>query len=361
MEVVPIFIATHHIPVNQTTMNFSTPGTPAIGAVIPGRNDATFMSYHEKGERLFVASATDNTLQVIDCLNGKAAGPPLRCEREKIQIVKATHQEDCVLFASSGSPTQPVGQRYAVNYWSIHDNKILRKFRGHSAPVTSISMCPADDLFLTSSDDRTVRLWNVGQAGCVANLELPAETEKNALAAYDSTGLVFAVTAAMTEGKGHYVHLYDARNYQDGPFAEMKVTQADLQTAIQSHVSATPDRVEELSQAEWTSIQFNVSGNQILIGAEQGLCVLLDGFEGTVQRVLTEPKETKRAAVCCFTPDDRTVLQGNQDGSISCWNVDSGTVAQTLKGHPGSVSAIAANPTHAQIASACSQTALWCW
>lgn len=71
-------------------MDFSTRGTAAIGVVVPGRNEVTCMSYHEKGERLFVASAADNQLQVIDCLNGKAMGPPLRCEREKIQVVEAT-------------------------------------------------------------------------------------------------------------------------------------------------------------------------------------------------------------------------------------------------------------------------------
>lgn len=272
-----------------------------------------------------------------------------------------SHHEDCVLFASSGSPTQPVGQRYAVNYWSIHDNKILRKFRGHSEPVTAISMCPENDNFLTSSLDRTVRLWKAGEAGCVANLTLPAETEKSACAVYDSTGLVFAVMAAMSGAKGHYVHLYDARNYSEGPFSEMKVSQSDLETAIQSHVSATPDRVKSLSQADWTSIQFNLPGNQILIGAEQGMCILLDGFEGTVQRVLVEPRETKRSAVCCFASDDRTVLQGNYDGTISCYNVDTGTVVQTLQGHPGPVNAIASNPRMCQIVSACMQTALWCW
>ena len=254
-----------------------------------------------------------------------------------------------------------MGQRYAVNYWSIHDNKILRKFRGQSEPVTSISQCPENDVFLTSSRDRTVRMWKAGEAGCLATLNLPVETEQTACAAYDSTGLVFAVMAAMAGGQGHYVHLYDARNYSEGPFAEMKISRADLATAIQSHVSATPERVQALSQAEWSSIEFNLPGNQILIGAEQGMCVLLDGFEGTVQRVLAEPGETKRSAVCCFSTDDRTVLQGHQDGSISCWNVESGTIAQSLPGHAGPVSAIAVNPRYCQIASACTQTALWCW
>ena len=241
-------------------------------------------------------------------------------------------------------------------------------------------MCPANDTFLTSSVDRTVRLWKVGEAGCAASLELPptpagtSSEGSSARVAFDSTGLVFAVTAALTEeggggDLGHRVHLYDARNYGEGPFAELKVSRSDLESAIRSHVgggnTVSPDRVRELSGAEWTSVQFNQSGNQILIGAAMGMCVLLDGFEGTIQRVFVEPAslsaETRRPSVCCYTPDDQTVLQGNLDGSITCWNVETGTVAQTLKGHVGPVQAIAANPRYCQFASACSQTALWSW
>jgi hypothetical protein len=67
------------------------------------------------------------------------------------------HHDHSVLFAGKGSPGQPAGQRNAVQYLSLYDNKILRKFRGHTDLVTNISMCPGEDMFLTSSRDRTVR------------------------------------------------------------------------------------------------------------------------------------------------------------------------------------------------------------
>lgn len=95
-----------------------------------------------------------------------------------------------------------MGQRNAINYLSVYDNKLLRKFRGHSDVVTDISMSPADDTFLSSSKDRTVRLWNIQQAGSLAQLELPANAAGTPHAAFDSTGLVFAVTATMADGKG---------------------------------------------------------------------------------------------------------------------------------------------------------------
>ena len=95
-----------------------------------------------------------------------------------------------------------MGQRNAINYLGIYDNKILRKFRGHADVVTDISMSPADDTFLSSSRDRTVRLWNIQEAGSLAQLELPSNAVGSPHAVFDSTGLVFAVTASMSDGKG---------------------------------------------------------------------------------------------------------------------------------------------------------------
>jgi hypothetical protein len=71
-------------------MNFSLPEQPSICAVIPGRNEATCMAYHELGKRLYVASSADSRLQVIDCLAGTETGPALRNEREKIDIIEPT-------------------------------------------------------------------------------------------------------------------------------------------------------------------------------------------------------------------------------------------------------------------------------
>jgi COMPASS component SWD2 len=91
----------------------------------------------------------------------------------------------------------------ALHYWSLYDNKILRKFRGHADKITDITMNPAEDSFLTASRDRTVRLWNVQQAGCIGQMDLPSDTKGQPHVVYDSTGLVFGVTAEMAGGQGH--------------------------------------------------------------------------------------------------------------------------------------------------------------
>ena len=175
------------------------------------------------------------------------------------------------------------------------------------------------------------------------------------MVAYDSTGLVFAIAAPSADAQQYHVHLYDARNYSGGAFAELTVAQSDLVVALEQHSLPA-----ERATAAWKSMEFNRAGDRILVSAERGLAIVLDGFEGTIQRVMVE--EGDGTAVCCFTSDDKTVLQGgNPDGSISCWNIEMGTVQKKLTGHVGPVKCIASNPMYTQIASSCTQTALWTW
>jgi COMPASS component SWD2 len=51
----------------------------------------------------------------------------------------------------------------SIRYMSLHDNKYLRYFKGHTAKVVSMEMSPLDDTFITSSLDNTTRMWDLRQ------------------------------------------------------------------------------------------------------------------------------------------------------------------------------------------------------
>jgi WD40 repeat protein len=74
--------------------------------------------------------------------------------------------------------------------------------------VTDVSLNPGEDMFLTASRDRTVRLWNIQQAGCMAQMDFPSETIGTPHVAFDSTGMVFTVMAEMAGGKGNVSTLH---------------------------------------------------------------------------------------------------------------------------------------------------------
>lgn len=96
--------------------------------------------------------------------------------------------------------------QHSVTYASVYDNTVLRTFSGHSSKVTNLSMSPVDDRFLSSSDDRTIRLWNIQQPGCIAMIPPIPNGIPDATAPYacfDSSGLVFAVTSSLPGTSGN--------------------------------------------------------------------------------------------------------------------------------------------------------------
>ena len=127
-------------------------------------------------------------------------------------LVQDSHHNQCLLI-SGDEGKQRGTEKNLLYYLSLHDNKILRQFRGHKGEITDISMSPVDDTFLSCSSDKTMKLWDLKQAGPIAEMTTPKTgngmtlQEQTLYASYDSTGLVFGVTACLDNGAGHVSYL----------------------------------------------------------------------------------------------------------------------------------------------------------
>lgn len=49
------------------------------------------------------------------------------------------------------------GADYALRYHDLHANRFVRYFRGHTGRVTTLSMSPKSDVFLSAAEDKQVR------------------------------------------------------------------------------------------------------------------------------------------------------------------------------------------------------------
>ena len=143
----------------------------------------------------------------------------------------------------------------------------------------------------------------------------------------------------------------------------MVVKRKDIESKLRASGS-TPERSYALSRSEWTSMDFNKSGKQLLLGTNGGVAHTVDGYEGTVLYSFQMDGDADNSALpmaACFTCDDKSILCGNGDGTVSCYQADSGLLARKLRGHVDRVTCVSSNPKYAQIASSCTNTAVWVW
>lgn len=147
-------------------MEFVTwnPNQLAMGAVIHSDNPINNLCFHKNGH--FLVGTTDSSVILVDCLAGKEK-KRIYCKTNGIGKAAYTHHESCCIVSSDRKTND-------IRYLCLHDNRYLRAFDGHTQRVTSLSMSPTDDHFLSSGDDGVVFLWDLSVSNPIGRLQLPA-------------------------------------------------------------------------------------------------------------------------------------------------------------------------------------------
>ncbi|KAH7726189.1 hypothetical protein AAVH_05988 [Aphelenchoides avenae] len=274
---------------------------------------------------LMATSSKDDSIRIYKCAHGTKAGS-VSSNKYGADLVHFDQSKENVLHASSKRDE-------TVRYLSLNGNKYIRYFMGHTKKVVTLAMAPQDDIFLTGSMDKSVRLWDLRVNNCQGIMQVPSTRP---IAAFDPQGLVFAA-AVNTE----LVKLYDLRSYDKGPFATFKV--------------------DAERDGEWTGMRFSPNGKSILLMTDRDYMLVIDAFNGSViHKLIGHQNEGKVPLNADFSPDAKYVFCGSSNGQVVCWSTDTGSVVTRLRSaHPFTPENVAFNPKFFMMASGCKQLRLW--
>jgi len=318
----------------------------------------TSVDFDDSGE-LLLLSRTDDTLQLYNIKAG-AHAKELKSQKYGCALARFTHHAQSLIYASTKIDD-------GIRYLSTHDNSYIRYFRGHTGRVTSLSLCPSNDTFLSASLDNTVKLWDLRSSSPQGNLNLQGAT----LTAYDPSATVIAIASPATQS----VLLYDLRNYDKPPFATF-----DLQS--------TERKLAHYGQRQadgWTSLEFSNNGKFVLLGTNGNGHYLLDAFDGDMKAYLHRPQgpppfpseinakdgtPPRHDAAglqgdVCFSPDGRYVIGASNQAGLLVWDTQAQTgrdgAMAPLTDLPGPKTStlVGYNPRHNLLASAGSEVVLW--
>jgi COMPASS component SWD2 len=323
-----------------------------MGAVIFGEGAVTNLDFHRDGKFL-VMSTNESSIHLIDALAG--------VERKKIYTkshgigkIKCTHHEYSILVSSER-------KSHDIRNLCLYDNRYVRYYKGHTDMVTSISISPTEDYFVSASNDSSVKLWNLSSPHPIATMNLPV-TAQRPFVSYDSSGLVFGVLCYDDRSKSHSLRLFDARSYEHGPFQDIAPKNSTLEKAASKiNLGITQAlQTQRVLSSQWNSFEFSPDGLKILVNTQSEFLFLVDSFNADAEpSILCRKNDSGCSLGACFSGDAQFVATGNDENEIQVFDVESGEVRATLTGHVAPVGSIRCNPRYDVMAAGCINTALW--
>ncbi|XP_057312540.1 WD repeat-containing protein 82-like [Hydractinia symbiolongicarpus] len=284
------------------------------------------IDYTSNGDTLITSSA-DDSIVIYDCFDGKQR-KTANSKKYGVAFIQFTHANNTVIHTSTKVDD-------TIRYLSLHDNKYVRYFTGHTKSVVALHMSPVDDAFISGSLDRTIRLWDLRSNNCQGLMHVSGRP----VCSFDPEGLIFAAGV-----DSEIIRLYDLRTFDKGPFATFNLPQSE-------------------TGVELSGIKFSNDGKKFIVPTTKGEVHLLDAFQGNLLHTFTGLAPGKNGDIyleASFTPDSQYVLSGTTDGKVHVWSADSGKRIAILDGmHPGPCRNVRFNPKYMMFATGCTNLAFW--
>jgi COMPASS component SWD2 len=238
-----------------------------------------------------------------------------------------THHTNAILCASKND--------YRIMYWCTHNNQILFSFLGHSDLITDLSMNPFNDLFLSTSNDKTSRLWDLNKKKCLCIFQ------DSQCAIFDNTGKVLtSVTYALdkeTERYENFINLYNIEkpetiNENNRPFDVFSIK----------------------SSGFIKKIKFTNNGDY-LIAITDNYLFIIDAVSGKIKHEIEINDEINTFDI---TPDGKYIALACASGNVLIYS-DKGILIKTLEFHTKNCECLCFNPRYLIMATADTNLVFW--
>ncbi len=243
-----------------------------------------------------------------------------------------------------------------ITIWSLPDGTKMAELPGHEEAVSGLWFTPDGDQLLSTSWDRTIRLWCLDAAVTFGQVATLAGHEDHVLTvAFSPDGALLA-----SGGRDQTVRLWDPelglplgviRDHRHDVFAvafspdgRILASGAQDRTA-RLWSAATGAHLATLDhEGGLWSLAFSPNGNRLATGGNDDcLCIWDIGAiqaGGSATNLHTLPGHTNRIIQVAFSPDGAQVATSSRDHSVRLWNAASGGLLHVLAGHESDVFAV---------------------
>lgn len=290
----------------------------------------TGLSFNDAGTH-FVSSHKDGVVSLYDGTSGRREAT-FFCRETGCKLATFTHSSAGVLHASDSRAGQAGASANAVAYHDLHKNAIVRSFVGHAGKVTSLSMNPKADVFLTTSLDGTFLLWDlrqaqpIGSGACpLPNKPGPGGESPYPVGSFDLSGRVFAIA---TPQRG--LAMYDSPNtsavFQAAFFKALARPMFPWSVAPARTASMAPDAPlppPYPSNISCTSMAFSPDDALLAINTSDRGVLLVHAIHPSREYAVlaAHPVDPAHPSTISFSPCGRWLAVGAVDGHVYAYDV----------------------------------------
>ncbi|NEN96174.1 MAG: TIR domain-containing protein, partial [Moorea sp. SIO3I7] len=342
------------------------------------------VSFSPNGQ-MFASASRDGTVKLWHFTRGKQQGTeneeqfsssPVCCSELKVSdLCKKAHDDwvNYVSFSPDGKILATSSNDKTIKLWNVKECSLLKSLEGHEDYVTSVSFSPDGQMLASTSLDKTVRLWNVTQGKFLTSLK---HNHLVKTVSFSPDGKMLA------SGSDKKVLLWDIEggvsDIEHKPVAVLDGHSNDVST-----VKFSPDGKLIASGSLDNTIKFwSIEANHHIIRYNRGIdgarfspngkIIAIPACDGKIY--LSDSKEiTSRAGILdsephgeciksiSFSPNGQRLASASDDNTIKLWDVAKHKLLETLNGHNDYVTSVSFSPNGRILASASGDQTIKLW
>jgi len=263
-------------------------------------------------------------------------------------------------FSPDGKYVVTSSNDKTVRLWDLATGETIRIFSGHAAEVWDVVFSPDGKYLLTGSADHTARLWDAMNGETVQVFS--GHTGSVDAVAFSPDGK-YVVTAGSTDktarlwniASGRTVHVFTGHSdlvirVAYSPNGKYILTgSVDWTARLWDTVTGGEVRVFDHPNVVG-AIAFSADGKYIATGCEDNEVRLWDVTTGELVREFIGHQGFVQGVR--FSPDGRFLLTGSADKTVRLWNLSTGQPLRVFKGHADDVQTVTFSPDGNLIATA---------